>query len=56
MEIGNTLYVSERSNWRAWIKKNFQIEPEIWFVLPHKSTGKNILLYNDSVEEALCFG
>ena len=56
MEIGNTLYVSERSDWRAWLAENFQIEPGIWLVLPNKSTGKSILIYNDSVEEALCFG
>jgi hypothetical protein len=50
MEIGNTLYVSERSDWRAWLAENFQIEPGICLALPNKSTGKSILIYNDSVE------
>lgn len=56
MEIGKTLYVSERSDWRSWLSENFQTETEIWLVFPHKSTGKEIILYNDAVEEALCFG
>ena len=29
---------------------------EIWLILPNKSSGKPKLLYNDAVEEALCFG
>lgn len=29
---------------------------EIWLVYPKKSTGEIRILYNDAVEEALCFG
>lgn len=56
MEIGETLYVHTRKEWRAWLAANFQTEPEIWLELPNKSTGKPKLLYNDAVEVALCFG
>jgi uncharacterized protein YdeI (YjbR/CyaY-like superfamily) len=56
MEIGKTLYVSEREEWRTWLANNYDKEKEIWLVSPHKDTGEPRLLYNDAVEEALCFG
>lgn len=34
---------------------NFETSCEIWFVFPYKSSGKKGVLYNDAVEEALCF-
>ncbi len=56
MEDFPTLYVAKREAWRAWLDTNFRSETEIWLVYPRKHTGKPCLLYNDAVEEALCFG
>ena len=56
MEKTKTLYVRNRKEWRDWLKKNFDKEKEIWLVYPKKGTGKEKILYNDAVEEALCFG
>ena len=56
MKIGRTLRVKNRQEWRAWLKKHFQTEPEIWLVFPNKASGKERVSYNDAVEEALCFG
>jgi uncharacterized protein YdeI (YjbR/CyaY-like superfamily) len=56
MDKPKTLYVSGRKAWRAWMEKNFDKEKEIWLVYPHKSSGRPGILYNDAVEEALCFG
>ena len=50
-----TLYLSERKAWRSWLQKHFDKEKEIWLVYPKKSSGKPRILYNDAVEEALCF-
>ncbi len=50
------LYVTNRKDWRAWLGMNFNKEKEIWLVYPKKSSGKPRILYNDAVEEALCFG
>lgn len=50
-----TLYVSDRKDWRKWLEKNFDKEKEIWLVYPKKSSGKERIVYNDAVEEALCF-
>jgi uncharacterized protein YdeI (YjbR/CyaY-like superfamily) len=56
MELGKTLYVTNRLQWRAWLEKKFDKETEIWLIDPYKSTGKPRISYNDAVEEALCFG
>ena len=51
-----TFYTSEREIWREWLAENFETESEIWLVFPMKESGDKSLLYNDAVEEALCFG
>ena len=56
MDIGETLYVFDRKPWRAWLAANFATAGEIWLVYPNKASGKPRILYNDAVEEALCFG
>lgn len=49
-------YFENREEWRKWLTDNFDTANEIWFVFPIKSSGKKSILYNDAVEEALCFG
>ena len=56
MDIGNTLYVTERKDWRAWLAKHHKTETEVWLVYYRKETGQPLISYNDAVEEALCFG
>lgn len=56
MEITQTLYVTDRKDWRNWLKKHHKTEEEIWLVYPKKATSKPRIEYNDAVEEALCFG
>ncbi len=48
-------YFENREDWRKWLTDNFETTNEIWFVIPLKSSGKKSILYNDAVEEALCF-
>jgi uncharacterized protein YdeI (YjbR/CyaY-like superfamily) len=55
MEAKNRIYCSTREEWRKWLSENFDKEKEIWLIIPHKSSGKPAVLYNDAVEEALCF-
>lgn len=50
------LHIYTRLEWRQWLEQNFRSEKEAWLVFPAKSTGKAGILYNDAVEEALCFG
>lgn len=56
MEINKAIYFATREEWRDWLAENFCSEREIWLIYPNKSTGKPAILYNDAVEEALCFG
>jgi uncharacterized protein YdeI (YjbR/CyaY-like superfamily) len=56
MEIGETLYVTTREEFRKWLKKNHQTKKEIWLIRYKKATGKPSLDYVQAVEQALCFG
>ncbi len=56
MKIGKTLYVTNRRDWRAWLKKNHAAKKDIWLVYYRKESGNPRIPYNDAVEEALCFG
>ncbi|MEX1138646.1 MAG: YdeI/OmpD-associated family protein [Bacteroidota bacterium] len=56
MEITKTLYVSTRSQWRAWLRKHHKSSREIWLIYYKKGSGKPRISYGDAVEEALCFG
>jgi uncharacterized protein YdeI (YjbR/CyaY-like superfamily) len=49
-------YFATRAEWREWLTENFETARGVWFVFPNKRSGKAAILYNDAVEEALCFG
>jgi uncharacterized protein YdeI (YjbR/CyaY-like superfamily) len=48
--------VTTRKQWRKWLQSNHKKSPGIWLVFFKKHTGKATLEYDESVEEALCFG
>lgn len=48
-------YFENREDWREWLMENFDTAGGVWFVFPCKSSGEKCVLYNDAVEEALCF-
>ena len=50
------LYAKDRKTWRDWLSKNHDKESEVWLVRYSKSSGKLCISYDESVEEALCFG
>ena len=53
----NTLYVTTREAWREWLAKNHAVETQgVWLVYFKQQSGKPTLEYNESVEEALCYG
>ena len=51
-----TLDLRSRARWRAWLEANHGSVTEIWLVFHKPHTGKTSIDYEDSVEEALCFG
>ncbi len=50
------LYISNRKEWRKWLKENHSIAKEVWLIYYKKHTAKPRIPYDDAVEEALCFG
>jgi uncharacterized protein YdeI (YjbR/CyaY-like superfamily) len=56
MKVGRTLYVHRVADWRAWLRRYHRTRREVWLVYYKKASGKPRISYNDSVDEALCFG
>jgi len=56
LDEARLLYVTDRREWRDWLKKHYKSEKEVWLVYYKKHTGNPRIPYNDAVEEALCFG
>lgn len=56
MEITETLYVTDREQWRSWLEENNSSAKEIWLIYYRKHTGKPRISYNDAVDIALCYG
>ena len=56
MDSRKTLYVTSREEWRAWLKKHYKSETEIWLIYYKKHSGRPRISYDEAVEEALCFG
>jgi hypothetical protein len=56
MEIGETLYVTTRDEFRDWLIINHQTKKEIWLIQYKKATKKPSVNYVEAVEEAICFG
>jgi|SRR5687767_4931425 len=56
MDIGETLQLSSRDEWRAWLAGHHQDKQEIWLVLHKSPSGKGGLTMSQAQEEAFCFG
>jgi uncharacterized protein YdeI (YjbR/CyaY-like superfamily) len=56
MELGKTLRLDNRAEWRSWLTRYHDKAKEIWLVFHRKASGKARISYNEAVEEALCFG
>ena len=50
------LPLSNRNEWRTWLENNHATKKEVWLIYYKKHAGKPSIPYEDSVEEALCFG
>jgi uncharacterized protein YdeI (YjbR/CyaY-like superfamily) len=51
-----SLYVTNRDDWRSWLKENHRTQKEVWLIYFKRHTGKPRIPYDDAVEEAICFG
>ena len=51
-----TFYARDRAAWRRWLARKHERAQGVWLVRYKAKTGKPCVSYEDSVEEALCFG
>jgi uncharacterized protein YdeI (YjbR/CyaY-like superfamily) len=56
MIITQTFSAPDRATWREWLAEQGTSETEVWLVYYKAGTGIPTISYNDSLEEALCFG
>src|SRR5437773_5361309 len=56
MEIGTTLTVRRRLEWRRWLARHHADTREIWLVYYKKASGKAGISYEESVLEGLAYG
>lgn len=56
MKLGQTLYVTNRRDWRSWLANHHKTKKEIWLIFFKKHTKRPSTPYNDAVEEALAYG
>lgn len=56
MKMPLTFTTAERAEWRRWLEEHGGDEREVWFVYFKPGSGGTSLAYEDTMEEALCFG
>lgn len=56
MELTHTFHAPDRETWRGWLEQHHADEKEVWLVFYKVHTGRACVSYEESVEEALCFG
>jgi uncharacterized protein YdeI (YjbR/CyaY-like superfamily) len=50
------VHAETRAEWRRWLAANHAASPGAWLVSWKRATGRPRVGYDESVEEALCFG
>ena len=51
-----TTRAGTRQDWRNWLQTHHRTVSEIWLLFDKAHTGRRCIDYEDSIEEALCFG
>jgi len=52
----NSIHPKTRAEWRLWLEQNQTRTEGVWLISYKKGTGKPRMDYDETVEEALCFG
>ena len=50
------IFFSTKESFRKWLEKNYNKRDELWVGYYKKGTGKKSITWQESVDEALCFG
>jgi uncharacterized protein YdeI (YjbR/CyaY-like superfamily) len=49
-------YAANRQEWRDWLQYHHSTVAGVWLIYYKKQSGRPYVVYDDAVEEALCFG
>ena len=49
-------YFKDKDEWHTWLEKNHESEKEAWLIHYKKHSDRVGLIYDDAVNEAICFG
>lgn len=52
----NSVHPKTRAEWREWLEQHHTQTEGVWLITYKKATGKPRIEYEETVEEALCFG
>lgn len=50
------IYFETAADWRKWLETNHSHSGPVWLVYYKKETGQPTMAYEESVQEALCYG
>jgi uncharacterized protein YdeI (YjbR/CyaY-like superfamily) len=56
MELTRTFHAPDRQTWRLWLEQHHASEQDVWLIYSRAGSGEDSVSYEESVEEALCFG
>jgi uncharacterized protein YdeI (YjbR/CyaY-like superfamily) len=56
MDLTLTFHAPDRETWHAWLEQHHADTKEVWLIYLKPHTKQPSVSYEDSVEEALCFG
>lgn len=56
MEQAETIAIDALEAWRAWLKSYGGERDQVWVEIYKKSSGKQLVTFDDLLEEALCWG
>jgi uncharacterized protein YdeI (YjbR/CyaY-like superfamily) len=56
MDDGSRFMPDSRTAWREWLAAHHRDSAGVWLVSWKKRTGRPTVVYEEAVEEALCFG
>ena len=50
------VFFKDRAEWRRWLRRNHDKSSEIWILTYKKHTCRQCASYEDTLEEAICYG
>ncbi len=56
MDSSEWLVFTSSEEWRRWLSAHHEDKEEVWLLYYKKDSGKTSISYDESVEEAICFG